>query len=528
MTGVTIKAIIVDMGGVLLRTETQEPRRKLAARLGLSLEELYEVVFESQESKLLQLGEVSYEQAWDTLAQRFGLDQRGLAEVQHQMFEADRLDLELVSYLRRARGTVKTALLSNAGTRLRQTLRENHIEDAFDEVIISAEVGVMKPDPESYWIALNRLGVEPQEAIFVDDFAANVEGACRVGMLGIQFTTTQDLTERLDELLRTARAQAGGSADMPRLEIRSYDPTDLPALAELINTADRVDNAGRAMTERALAEWLNRPSVEPARDLFLACVGRTLVGYVLAERRPETELDRIGAIGIVHPAWRRRGVGEALMVHIEQHALGKKADKPLFLEMVTRESVAGAAELACSLGMRPVRYFSYMQCSDLGKYAEPTLPAGIRFRLLDPSRDVQSFTAAYNDAFSDHWGYSLTTIEEVEHWLHSGNYHPGDITLAVDDDDSIAGFCALLFPQMEPEMLKSNPPMVDDLGVVHRFRRHGLGRALLLAGMRHVHSLGHEVIALEVDDDNPHRAQQLYESVGFSVVSRSTAFRKRL
>ena len=94
MTGVTIKAIIVDMGGVLLRTETQEPRRKLAARLGLSLEELYEIVFESQESKLLQLGEVSYEQAWDTLAQRFGLDQRGLAEVQHQMFATRVAQLE--------------------------------------------------------------------------------------------------------------------------------------------------------------------------------------------------------------------------------------------------------------------------------------------------------------------------------------------------------------------------------------------------------------------------------------------------
>lgn len=528
MVSGTIKAVIVDMGGVLLRTETQEPRRKLAERLGVSVEELYGIVFDSQESRRLQLGEVSYEHAWDAVAERFGLEQGELAEVQSQMFEADRLDIELISYLRRLRKRVKTALLSNAGTRLRQTLREEGIEDAFDEVIISAEVGVMKPDPEIYRLALDRLSVEPSEAVFVDDSPANVEGANRAGLVGIQFTTSEALMQRLDEILPGASGVTQKDLTVSGLSLRLYEPADLPALAGLINCADRVDDAGFATTERALAERLGKPGAEPTRDLSLAFVGPTLVGYAQADRRPEPDLDRIGAVGIVHPEWRRRGIGTALMLRVQERALEKRDGKPLFLEMVAREKVAGAAELATSLGMQPVRYFFYMQCGDLDRLPEPVLPAGIRLRPLDPSRDAQPYTAAFNDAFSDHWGFTEVTLEQVVHWLHSASYHDGDVTLALDGSDSIVGFCALLFPEMEPELLKNNPPMVDDLGVVHRFRRRGLGRALLLTGMRRVHAEGHAVVALAVDADNPNKALRLYQSVGFKVVSRTTAYRKPL
>ena len=523
-----IKAIIVDMGGVLLRTEAQEPRRALAARLGLSIEELYTIVFDSEESRRLQLGEVSYEDAWNVVAERFGLDEEGLAAVQRQMFAADRLDVELVSYLRRARCQVKTALLSNAGSRLRESLRDQGIEDAFDEVIISAEVGMMKPDPEIYRIALERMGVEAHEAVFVDDSPVNVEAASRLGILGIQFTTRESTMQRLDEVLdRTSTAVDKHSA-VTRLEIRHYEPPDLPALTKLINAADRVDDAGFATTERVLADRFAKPGVEPTRDLFLAFVGHTLIGYVQADRRPEPEIDRIGAIGIVHPQWRRLGVGTALMARVPQRALEKRAGKPLFLEMVARERVAGAAELARSLGMEAVRYFFYMQCGDLDHLPDPVLPPGIHLRPLDPSHDAARYTCAFNDAFSDHWGFTEMTAEQVEHWLRSPAYHPGDVILALNEGDEIAGFCNLLFPQMEEAMLKSNPPMVDDLGVVHRFRRRGLGRALLITGMLQVRSQGHAAVALAVDADNPNKALRLYESVGFKVVSRTTAFRKPL
>jgi HAD superfamily hydrolase (TIGR01509 family) len=70
-----------------------------------------------------------------------------------------------------------------------------------DDILISAEVGLAKPDPRIYRLAAERLGVRPDEAVFVDDFAANVEGARAVGMRAIHFRPELDL--------RAALRQAG-------------------------------------------------------------------------------------------------------------------------------------------------------------------------------------------------------------------------------------------------------------------------------------------------------------------------------
>jgi ribosomal protein S18 acetylase RimI-like enzyme len=81
---------------------------------------------------------------------------------------------------------------------------------------------------------------------------------------------------------------------------------------------------------------------------------------------------------------------------------------------------------------------------------------------------------------------------------------------------------------MDPQMLRTNPPLIDDLAVIHAYRRRGIGRALLLAGMHHIRAQGFPAAALAVDADNPNQALRLYESVGFVVVSPSTAYRKEL
>jgi mycothiol synthase len=216
------------------------------------------------------------------------------------------------------------------------------------------------------------------------------------------------------------------------------------------------------------------------------------------------------------------------MRRAETRAKALRGAKPLFLEMVARERVASAAQLAQKCGLQAVRYFFYMHCRDLANLPQPVYPDGITTRSLNPQSDAASFVAADNDAFSDHWGFVAVTREQVDHWLSSSAFSPDNAILAVDEAGRIAGFCQLLFPEMEGTMLASNPPLVDDLGVVHDFRRRGIGRALLLSGMHRVRALGFDKVALAVDADNPNQALRLYESVGFQVVSRSTAFRKPL
>lgn len=112
------------------------------------------------------------------------------------------LDHELVSLLRRLRGRYKTALLSNAPAELAQVLVDEFgIGNCFDAVVISAAVGVAKPDPAIYRLTLARLGVAPEEAVFIDDTQPNVEAAVALGMVGIHYRDNATLCRDLSQIL---------------------------------------------------------------------------------------------------------------------------------------------------------------------------------------------------------------------------------------------------------------------------------------------------------------------------------------
>jgi epoxide hydrolase-like predicted phosphatase len=197
-----IKAVIFDFGGVLVRTEDRGPRTQLAARLGKTYAELGMLVFDSGSSQQAQLGEITSAQHWEQVRKVLNISPAELLEVRGKFWEGDSLDGNLVDYLRGLRPRYKTALLSNAWDDLRQYIEEDwHIEDAFDQIIISAEVGLVKPDERIYQLAISKVGVDPDEAVFVDDFPENVIGAREVGLQAIHFKDPDQALADLQQLL---------------------------------------------------------------------------------------------------------------------------------------------------------------------------------------------------------------------------------------------------------------------------------------------------------------------------------------
>ncbi|HEX5940276.1 MAG TPA: HAD family phosphatase [Dehalococcoidia bacterium] len=98
------------------------------------------------------------------------------------------LNEDLLNLAARLRGDYKIGLLSNADERLEQRLQEDlKIFDRFDDVINSARVGLAKPDPRIYALACQRLEVQPEETVFVDDLQRNIDAAEAAGMYGIHF-----------------------------------------------------------------------------------------------------------------------------------------------------------------------------------------------------------------------------------------------------------------------------------------------------------------------------------------------------
>jgi glucose-1-phosphatase len=192
-----IRAVIFDLGGVLLRTEDPIPRRQLGERLGISREQMYYHVFDSPSAQQATVGKISATNHWETVRQALRLSHEEFPSVVDAFWAGDRLDTSLVDSIRALRPLYKTALLSNAWDNLRPALEQEwKIADAFDEVFISAEVGVAKPDPRIFELALSRLQVSPPEAVFVDDFLDNVTAARQLGIQAIHFrNSTQALGE---------------------------------------------------------------------------------------------------------------------------------------------------------------------------------------------------------------------------------------------------------------------------------------------------------------------------------------------
>jgi len=171
-----IRAVIWDWGGVLMRTMDIRPRMAWERRLRLPPGTLADTFFGNPAWDRAQRGEGSVDDVWAEVADRLGVSPADLPALRRDFWAGDWLDEELVGLIRELRSAgIRIGLLSNHLRELRQRLGD--LEPLLDAVVISGEVGVLKPDPAIYRLTLDRLGVAPEEAAFVDDWKLNVEAA---------------------------------------------------------------------------------------------------------------------------------------------------------------------------------------------------------------------------------------------------------------------------------------------------------------------------------------------------------------
>jgi len=119
-----------------------------------------------------------------------GLIERMFAHFEHQP--------AMSALVRRARSHgIRTALLSNSWG---NTYPRDTWDGMFDDIVISGEVGMRKPEPEIFLLAARRLDLKPEECVFIDDLELNVDGARAVGMTAL-LHTSYDETRRVLETL---------------------------------------------------------------------------------------------------------------------------------------------------------------------------------------------------------------------------------------------------------------------------------------------------------------------------------------
>lgn len=190
-----IRAIIFDCFGVLYWDD---------------LNRLYNLVRPEQFSDLSDLMHAcdhGYISSKDFLAQTAELAGISVEAVSAVMHEKHSRNDYMITRAKELRSDYKIGLLSNMGS---DTLEDIFPSDEraalFDDVVISSEVGLIKPSRDIYELMLERIGVAPEEAVFVDDRPANIEGAGRAGMQTILFTTNKQFEIELSRLVGSGDA----------------------------------------------------------------------------------------------------------------------------------------------------------------------------------------------------------------------------------------------------------------------------------------------------------------------------------
>lgn len=196
-----IKAIIFDVGGVLVRTANRSRRDALEQRLGLQPGESEIIVFNGEMGLKAQQGAITTLELWQWIQQHLHLTDEEFLAFRQDFWGGDQLDTELVDLIRRLKTRYQTAIISNAADNLHQTLTIDYpMADAFDLIVGSAYEKIMKPDRLIFERTLARLGRQPEEAVFIDDFVHNIEGARAAGLHAIHFTPQTDLPAALAAL----------------------------------------------------------------------------------------------------------------------------------------------------------------------------------------------------------------------------------------------------------------------------------------------------------------------------------------
>jgi putative hydrolase of the HAD superfamily len=199
-----VQAVIFDWGGVILPLTPFKRALAWDERLGLERGTLGQALWGAK-WRQLEVGAISGEEYDAHIAQVLDLPDRESVRAFYDKFYADAdVNPRMLAAARSLQDRYQVALLTNAFPGHAESVRERHGFDPredFDVYVNSAEVKLAKPDPAVYELVLDRLGVAPWQAIFLDDGVRNIDAARAMGMHGIVVADPDTALDDLEALL---------------------------------------------------------------------------------------------------------------------------------------------------------------------------------------------------------------------------------------------------------------------------------------------------------------------------------------
>ena len=424
---------------------------------------------------------------------------------------------------------------------------------------IARHLGVTRLTVRRYLSGEQTPGVRARSA--PDPFAEYVE-YCRLRLAADPHLWATTLFDELPQRLidvggssRNLRAQRGVTGDCPSgssnsdaqntagpyvrtvgtvswpegIEARSIDTGDADAWAELLAAKEKIDQEGENYSPQDLIDQLNDPHMDAALDTIgLWAEGRMAAYGKVHAADSVVDVDRVRTEGTVHPEWRRRGLGTALMPWLIQRAAKLHADKhpdaPGEVSNSTISTNVGADRLLKRFGFEECRYFFDMKRSLHQAVPEVPLADGLRLVPFNTSMD-EALRVTHNEVFLDHWGSTPEDEKSWQTWFTGARAFRGGSSYLVLDGETIAAYVLCYEWEADTEATGIKELYVGDLGTRRSQRGRGLARVALTKVLTEAAQAGYQRAGLGVDADNPTGALGLYDSLGFSVHSKWVTYR---
>jgi mycothiol synthase len=304
------------------------------------------------------------------------------------------------------------------------------------------------------------------------------------------------------------------TAPVRRAEHLSADQVaDVLALARAAGDAD-----GAYPLSEHVVLHVRRGGDEPAMHLFIY-VDEQVVGYAHVDTTDVVE--GASAELVVHPMFRRRGLGRALVIAATNSAA--EHDPAGRLRLWAHGDHPSATALALSLGFERTRVLYQMRRSLYAPIDAPELPAGVTLRSFRPGVDERPWLAVNARAFADLPDQGGWTLEDLRVRMAEPWFDPDGFLMA-ERDGQLIGFH---WTKVHGDSAHQHEPIgeVYVLGVDPAAQGLRLGTMLTLAGLRYLRGRGLDQAMLYVDGAN-RRAIALYEGLGFARWSTDVLFQK--
>jgi ribosomal protein S18 acetylase RimI-like enzyme len=320
---------------------------------------------------------------------------------------------------------------------------------------------------------------------------------------------------------------------IPGLVFRRFQGVvDYPQMVKIVETCMRADGIDHSTSlEEVANQYDHLQNCDPYQDMVFAEIDGEIVGYSRVFWEKLSEGIRVyNLFGNLHPKWRRKGIGRAMLVYNEgrlrQIAEGHPQDGPRFYQSWAADSEKGTHALLKNHDYKPVR-FGFEMVRDLSEpFPEAPLPEGLEIRPVEEDHIWQIFHAA-DEAFKDHWGYRPTPDEEFEGWMKDPNFRP-ELWKVAWDGDQVAGSVQNFYNPKENEEYQRKRGYTEGISTRRPWRRRGLASALIVESMKMFKEMGMTETAHGVDAENTSGALNLYKKLGYKVKKEHTTYRKPL